>query len=53
RAAAGVNVALPSTSESRIAVVTAESKRADAVRAAAAWVGAHAPGEPVSEDVLP
>ena len=26
---------------------------ADAVRAAAAWVGAHAPGEPVSEDVLP
>ena len=23
------------------------------VRAAAAWVGAHAPGEPVSEDVLP
>ncbi|MBD4678274.1 dihydropteroate synthase, partial [Xanthomonas citri pv. citri] len=27
---------------------------ADAVRTAAAWVGAHAPpGEPVSEDVLP
>ena len=26
---------------------------ADAVRTAAAWVGAHAPGESVSEDVLP
>lgn len=26
---------------------------ADAVRTAAAWAGAHAPGEPVSEDVLP
>ena len=26
---------------------------ADAVRTAAAWAGAHAPGEPVSQDVLP